>query len=241
MVNELSLNQTVQGEVGEFNTLEAGDVTLDTLSVTGDVTFDSDVTIEGELTVNDDVTIDGSCTISQWLRVSRYIESKQAIYATDCISGRWTQGGTVFVEDYSLDDIGAKTNDLKSRCHIITNNDQVLARNVYLGEWNVADSEDTSDFSIDYNLRTVLDGLTRSISALEAASNPSSGVDDLSTTVQALQTRIGTLESLIGLLTNNNTNDTAIEHRISRIEKAITALKAIHDSKKSIYSIPLDW
>ena len=66
-------------------------------------------------------------------------------------------------------------------------------------------------------------------------------LDDLSTNVQALQSRIGTVESLINLLTNDNTNDTGIEYRISRVEKAITAIKAIHDAKKSVYNIPIDW
>ena len=79
------------------------------------------------------------------------------------------------------------------------------------------------------------------LKALEDAFTDTSIVDDLSTNVQALQTRIGTLESLVGLLTNDNTNDTDIEHRISRLEKAVTALKAIHDAKKSVYNIPLDW
>ena len=79
------------------------------------------------------------------------------------------------------------------------------------------------------------------LKALEDASTDTSIVDNLSTNVQALQTRIGTLESLVGLLTNNNTNDTDIEHRISRLEKTILALKAIHDAKKSVYNIPVDW
>ena len=83
--------------------------------------------------------------------------------------------------------------------------------------------------------------LTARVVALESASFDSSIVDNLSTTVQALQTRTGTLESLIGLLTNNNTNDTAIEHRISRLEKTITALKSIYDAKKAVYNIPVDW
>ena len=83
--------------------------------------------------------------------------------------------------------------------------------------------------------------LTARVVALEGASFDSSIVDNLSTTVQALQTRTGTLESLIGLLTNNNTNDTAIEHRISRLEKTITALKSIYDAKRAVYNIPVDW
>ena len=93
----------------------------------------------------------------------------------------------------------------------------------------------------DFTSSFTLTDLEARVTALEGSSFDSSIVDNLSTTVQALQTRTGTLESLIGLLTNDNTNDTAIEHRLSRLEKTITALKAIHDAKKSVYSIPLDW
>ena len=266
MVNELSLNQTVQGEVGEFNTLEAGDVTLDTLSVSGDVTFDSDVTIEGELTVNDDVTIDGSLTIDQWLKVDRFIEVRQNVEARDFLAGNWkdnnNDGELEFEQLYSLREVGALAKEAHTRTHIITDKnttgaaaDQVLAKNLYIGEWTVENSEDARDYRVTYNVKLMLEDLearldagglfqasTESrLKALEDSSPTISIPDDLSTTVQALQTRIGTLESLIGLLTNNNTNDTAIEHRISRLEKTILALKAIHDAKKSVYNIPLDW
>ena len=91
------------------------------------------------------------------------------------------------------------------------------------------------------SINTSINSLDGRVTALEGSSFDSSIVDNLSTNVQALQTRIGTLESLIGLLTNNNTNDTDIEHRISRLEKTILALKAIHDAKKSVYNIPVDW
>ena len=79
------------------------------------------------------------------------------------------------------------------------------------------------------------------LSALEGSQFDSSIVDNLSTTVQGLQTRIGTVEGLVASLTNNNTNDTAIEHRLTSIEKTLTALKAIYEAKKAVYNIPLDW
>jgi len=92
-------------------------------------------------------------------------------------------------------------------------------------------------FSQPFDPTAIVDRLT----ALEGSQFDVSIVDNLSTNVQALQTRIGTLESLIGLLTNNNTNDTAIEHRLTNLEKIITALKAMHEAKKAVYNIPLDW
>ena len=101
---------------------------------------------------------------------------------------------------------------------------------------DIADLRSDVDFNEDKNFEQ--DGR---LDALEARSFNSSIVDNLSTTVQALQTRTDTLESLVSSFTNNNTNDTAIEHRISRLEKTILALKAIHDAKKSVYNIPVDW
>ena len=98
----------------------------------------------------------------------------------------------------------------------------------------------TNALAIQTNAGNITSNTSR-IVALENKPFDSSLLDGLSTDVQALQTRTGTLESLIGLLTNNNTNDTGIEHRISRLEKTILALKAIHDAKKSVYNIPVDW
>lgn len=83
--------------------------------------------------------------------------------------------------------------------------------------------------------------LSNRVSTLEGASFDPSIVDNLSTQLQALQTRTGTLESLIALFTNNNQNDTHLEHRISTLEKQITALKALYDAKRAVYNMPLDW
>ena len=79
------------------------------------------------------------------------------------------------------------------------------------------------------------------LSALEGNQFDSSIVDNLSTSVQGLQTRISTVEGLVASLTNNNTSDTAIEHRLTNLEKIIIALKAMHEAKKAVYNIPLDW
>ena len=83
--------------------------------------------------------------------------------------------------------------------------------------------------------------LTDRVSALEGSSNNSSDVDNLTQQLEALQTRTGTLESLITLFTNNNSNDTHIEHRLSTLEQKLTALKAIYEAKRAVYNMPLDW
>ena len=83
--------------------------------------------------------------------------------------------------------------------------------------------------------------LTNRVSALEGTSFDPSIVDNLNTQLQSLQTRTGTLESLITLFNNDNHNDTHLEHRISAIEKQLTAMKALYDAKRAVYNMPLDW
>ena len=195
MANELSLNQTVQAEVGEFNSLYVG---------------------------GEEITIGGDISIDELPDLVNY--QFGIIQANNVLLGTWSND--VFTQDYdvrqTLVDYG---NNISSNASAIQSN---------------ADSIQTNAGNISSNTSNISSNTSR-ISALEAASFDSSIVDNLSTSVQALQTRTGTLESLIGLLTNNNTNDTDIEHRITRIEKTILALKAIHDAKKSVYNIPLDW
>ena len=185
MANELSLNQTVQGEVGEFNYLYVNGVEVTTgedNDFTGDVVFKEDVLIKGELSNL------GTMLALDFELVDRFDE------VTDSDTGEVTYTPVKFLPAKTLS-----------------------------------------------NLYDLVETNTSRIAALESASFDLSILDNLSTTVEALQTRIGTLESLIGLLTNNNTNDTAIEHRISAIEKSIQALKAIYEAKKAVYNIPLDW
>ena len=240
MVNELSLNQTVQGEHGEFNSLEVEELTLDSLNIgniypptgsTDPIKFYGDVFIDGDLTVDGDTLLDGFVDIKQALTVSRYIDCKALISGTDCRSGRWTNSGTTFVVDYSLDEVGALLDDVAPLTHIITTSDQVLSRNLFIGTWNVPGSTNSSDYTVEINVKAMLEdhesrltsgGLFQAsaesrLKALEDASPTVSIPDNLSTTVQALQARIGALE------------------------KVITALKAIHEANKSLYNIPIDW
>ena len=181
MASELSLNQTVQAEVGEFNSLYVG---------------------------GEEITIGGDISIDELPDLTDY--QFGVIQANNVLLGTWSND--VFTQDYDVrQTLVDQGNSISSNASAIQSNASNIQSN------------------------------TSRISALESASFDSSIVDNLSTSVQALQTRTGTLESLIGLLTNNNTNDTAIEHRISRLEKTILALKAIHDAKKSVYNIPVDW
>lgn len=112
----------------------------------------------------------------------------------------------------------------------------VTANNFYAGDYNLVDIGDAN-----VQQAVSISNLDQRVSALEGASFDSSIVDNLSTSVQALQTRIGTLESLITLFTNNNDNDTTIEHRLTTLEKKITAIKALYDAKRAVYNMPLDW
>lgn len=206
MASELSLNQTVQAEVGEFNNLYVNGVEVtgsEDNDFTGDIVFQEDVLIKGELSNL------GTMLALDFELVSRFDE------VTDPDTGEVTYTPVKFFP--------AKT----------------LANLYDLVDTNTTDIG-TNALAIQTNAGDITSNTSR-IVALENKPFDSSLLDDLSTDVQALQTRTGTLESLIGLLTNNNTNDTAIEHRISRLEKTILALKAIHDAKKSVYNIPVDW
>lgn len=213
MASELSLNQTVQAEVGEFNNLYVNGVEVtgsEDNDFTGDIVFQEDVLIKGELSNL------GTMLALDFELVSRFDE------VTDPDTGEVTYTPVKFFPAKTLanlyDLVDTNTTDIGTNATDIT----------------------TNALAIQTNAGNITSNTSR-IVALENKPFDSSLLDDLSTDVQALQTRIGTLESLIGLLTNNNTNDTAIEHRISRLEKTILALKAIHDAKKSVYNIPVDW
>ena len=213
MASELSLNQTVQAEVGEFNNLYVNGVEVtgsEDNDFTGDIVFQEDVLIKGELSNL------GTMLALDFELVSRFDE------VTDPDTGEVTYTPVKFFPAKTLanlyDLVDTNTTDIGTNATDIT----------------------TNALAIQTNAGDITSNTSR-IVALENKPFDSSLLDDLSTDVQALQTRIGTLESLIGLLTNNNTNDTAIEHRISRLEKTILALKAIHDAKKSVYNIPVDW
>ena len=185
MASESSLNQTVQGEVGEFNYLYVNQEEVDIQAINEALTaLDDRVTINES---NIEVLAEAIDTINENITTLNEAVNKN-------------------IQDIS------------------DNRDDILA---------LRDDRDA--------MRDAIEALDTRVTALEGASPDSSELDNLSLSVQALQTRTGTLESLIGLLTNNNTNDTDIEHRITRIEKTILALKAIHDAKKSVYNIPLDW
>jgi len=83
--------------------------------------------------------------------------------------------------------------------------------------------------------------LKNRVTALEGSSSDSSIVDNLITQLQALQTRTGTLESLITLLPDKTSNDTQLEHRLSSVEQKLTAIKALYDAKRAVYNMPLNW
>ena len=213
MASELSLNQTVQAEVGEFNNLYVNGVEVTTgedNDFTGDIVFQEDVLIKGELSNL------GTMLALDFELVSRFDE------VTDPDTGEVTYTPVKFFPAKTLanlyDLVDTNTTDIGTNATDIT----------------------TNALAIQTNAGDITSNTSR-ITTLENKPFDSSLLDDLSTDVQALQTRTSTLESLIGLLTNNNTNDTAIEHRISAIEKAIHALKAIYEAKKAVYNIPLDW
>ena len=169
MANELSLNQTVQGEVGEFNYLYVNQEEVDMQAINDSIA--SIASIES--------------------RVSQNETNIQTL--TDAIN-----------------DTNGNVSNLTARVVALEN--------------------------APFDATPIYDRLT----ALEASSFDTSVVDNLSTSVTALQTRIGTLESLIGLLTNNNTNDTGIEHRLTNLERKINALVSVYQSVKAIHNMPID-
>ena len=207
MASELSLNQTVQAEVGEFNYV-----------------YTENLDVQGEVHFTEDIFVDKTA------RADRLF-----VYNKALVSGR------IKTQDVELGTFVPKDDpqpgeDLED--FVPFDPPKLLSE---LFDVNTGGGDISAlQTQVDTNTSNISSNASR-ITALENAPFDSSLLDDLSTDLQALQTRTGTLESLVGLLTNNNTNDTAIEHRISAIEKSIHALKAIYEAKKAVYNIPLDW
>jgi len=85
-----------------------------------------------------------------------------------------------------------------------------------------------------------LSNIETRLDALESLDFTPTDVSDLTAGLASLQTRTGTLESLIGLLTNNNPTDTALENRITNLETKINALISIYNSIKAIHNMPIN-
>ena len=85
-----------------------------------------------------------------------------------------------------------------------------------------------------------LSNIESRLDALESIDFTPTDVSSLATGLAALQTRTGTLESLMGLLSNNNPTDTAIENRIAQVERKVDALLSVYNSIKAIHNMPLN-
>jgi hypothetical protein len=85
-----------------------------------------------------------------------------------------------------------------------------------------------------------LSNIETRLDALESLDFTPTDVSNLTTGLAALQTRTGTLESLIGLLNNNNSTDTVLENRITNLESKINALISVYQSIKAIHNMPIN-
>ena len=85
-----------------------------------------------------------------------------------------------------------------------------------------------------------LSNIESRLTALEGIDFTPPDLSNLTNSITALQTRTGTLESLIGLLNNNNPTDTALENRITNLETKINALISIYNSIKAIHNMPIN-
>ena len=85
-----------------------------------------------------------------------------------------------------------------------------------------------------------LSSIESRLTALEGIDFTPPDLSNLTNSITALQTRTGTLESLIGLLNNNNPTDTALENRITNLETKINALISIYNSIKAIHNMPIN-
>ncbi|MCP3697754.1 MAG: hypothetical protein GY920_04240 [Aliivibrio sp.] len=85
-----------------------------------------------------------------------------------------------------------------------------------------------------------LSNIESRLTALEGIDFTPPDLSNLTNSITALQTRTGTLESLIGLLNNNNPTDTALENRITNLEAKINALISIYNSIKAIHNMPIN-
>ena len=85
-----------------------------------------------------------------------------------------------------------------------------------------------------------LSNIETRLTALEGIDFTPPDLANLTNSITALQTRTGTLESLIGLLNNNNPTDTALENRITNLETKINALISIYNSIKAIHNMPIN-
>jgi hypothetical protein len=82
--------------------------------------------------------------------------------------------------------------------------------------------------------------ITTRLNALEAIDFSQPDLSNLTDGLDAIQTRTDTLESLIGLLNNNNPTDTVLENRITNLESKITALISVYQSIKAIHNMPIN-
>jgi len=85
-----------------------------------------------------------------------------------------------------------------------------------------------------------LSNIESRLTALEGIDFTAPDLSNLTNSITALQTRTGTLESLIGLLNNNNPTDTALENRITNLETKINSLISIYNSIKAIHNMPIN-
>ena len=82
--------------------------------------------------------------------------------------------------------------------------------------------------------------LTTRLDTLEAIDFSQPDLSNLTDGLDAIQTRTATLESLIGLLNNNNPTDTVLENRITNLESKVTALISVYQSVKAIHNMPIN-
>jgi len=200
MASAYSLNQTTQGEVGEFNDLFAFDITIRNEAFLNKATIENNLLVKGRIKTDE-------VEIGQWVN-DEFVPYDPPRLVSE-----------LFEEDISLqDDLDA----LEERVSTVETS---------LGE--------LSGY-VNFTVYPQVSSNTSRIIALESASFDASELSAITDGLAALQTRTGTLESLIGLLTNNNPTDTVVENRITNLETKIDALISVYNSIKAIHNMPIN-
>ncbi len=213
MANAYNGAQTTQGEVGDFNELYTYFLRVYENSV-----FQSDITIEG--TVNADRLV-----VENNALVKGRIKTQEVELGTFNAEGDFVP----FDPPKLLSELFEEGTGLQDDLDALE--DRVSTVETSLGE--------LSGY-VNFTVYPQVTSNTSRIIALESASFDASELSNLTDTLAALQTRTGTLESLIGLLTNNNPTDTVVENRITNLETKIDALISVYNSIKAIHNMPIN-
>ena len=221
------LGPNTNSTYGDFQYLTCDTIRIDNVLNANKIVVDNNLLVEGNLKTNDvfigSFDADGNFTES-WRLTNKISSIEGSISSLDGRVSALESAGFTGTIDLS---------GIESR---LTNLENIELPPVDLSaiELRLTNLENIELPPVD------LSNIESRLDALESLDFTPTDVSSLTTGLAALQTRTGTLESLIGLLSNNNPTDTAIENRIAQVERKIDALLSVYNSIKAIHNMPLN-